>query len=423
MRKSRVVTRKTAVRSWSRREVLAKGAGVASVLALPKLWIPTAWGATTPTTFDYYVSTTGSDSNPGSLAQPWAITSFETASPNFNKMAGKRVGLIAGNYSLANLTQPNDYSLSLVNIPGGSSSGSTYVASCDTSGNYSPRAAKLTWTGAGLVAGIIGSNGVTAPNGYVTIDGLVINGGPLGGNYPDVGHIVNFYAQSYNLFSSAPANMYGIVVQNCEIYGIQQTSSGQNIGGIFIAGCVNALIQNNYIHDINVTSGGSAGSANHCGATLSIGCRGTQYLYNTIANCQNSNGFWAKEGDSSATVAYNYFYNCATGSIAKSQQCSAIAGFDGDSGNPNGGPDNNFVFHHNILDGNGRDIVPLNDPVYGDMNRTAYNNTVYSGSSYAGDFGCDFYCHTDSSSYGPGQTGTCLGFYNNVYVAAPNNGS
>jgi hypothetical protein len=422
MRKLRVVSRETAVRSWSRREILARGAGLASVLALPKLWLPAAWGATAPKTFNYYISTTGKDSNPGTLAQPWAITSFVQGSANSKLMPGKQIGLIAGNYSLANVPQSSNWSSSLVYIPCGTSSASTYVASCDTNGNYSPRLATLTWTGAGLVPGIIGTDG-TSGNGYITIDGLVINGGPLTGNYPDLGHIMQFYAPSYGLFSSASADMYGIVVQNCEIYGISQTSSGQNLGGIAIVGCVGAIIQNNYIHDINVTSGGSAGSANHCGATLSIGSRGTQYLYNTIANCQNSNGFWAKEGDSSATVAYNYLYNVATGSYALAQQCSAIAGFDGDSGNPNGGPDNNFVFHHNVLDSNGRDMVPLNDPVYGDMNRTAYNNTVYTGSGHAGDFGCDFYCLTQNSSNGPGQTGTCLGFYNNIYVAAPNNGS
>ena len=43
---------------------------------------------------------TGNDNNPGTLAQPWALTSFIQGSANNNKMAGKRIGIIAGNYTI-----------------------------------------------------------------------------------------------------------------------------------------------------------------------------------------------------------------------------------------------------------------------------------------------------------------------------------
>ena len=105
MTKSRNKTiEKSEARSWSRREVISTAARVASALAVPQLWLPKAWGATT--TFDYYISTSGKDSNSGTLASPWALTSFEDTNPNNRLMAGKRIGLIAGNYSTAGITPP-----------------------------------------------------------------------------------------------------------------------------------------------------------------------------------------------------------------------------------------------------------------------------------------------------------------------------
>jgi hypothetical protein len=401
-------------RWWSRREVLARGSRLGVLLALPELWIPKAWSQTAP--FDYFISTSGNDSNPGTLAQPWAITSFEIASPNFNKMAGKRIGIMAGNYSLAKQTQPDDWSLSLVNIPGGSASASTYVASCDTNGNYSPRAATLTWTGAQLTPGIIGSNGVTAPSGYVTIDGLVINGGPLGGSGANSasGHLVNFYAPSWAISSAATASMVGIVVQNCEIHGILQTQTGQNLAGLFLAGTVNALIQNNYIHDCNVTAGGNAGNAQHIGACAEIGCSGTQYLYNTIANCPNGNGIWGKEGSSSVTIAYNYFYNCGTGSVAAGQNCGAITAFNGYGGAPNPGPGQRVTIHHNIIDGNASDRNMTQPEA--DVSQLFYNNTIYSTGTFGGQWACELYVTTDNASI----CNAYSNYYNNIYCTSTN---
>jgi hypothetical protein len=49
-------------------------------------------------TFDYYISTTGSDSNPGTLAEPWAITAIESKG---SLLVSKRVGLLSGTYYLA----------------------------------------------------------------------------------------------------------------------------------------------------------------------------------------------------------------------------------------------------------------------------------------------------------------------------------
>jgi hypothetical protein len=59
-----------------------------------------------PLTFDYYVSPTGSDSNAGTLASPWAITSLSLLTANTHNVAnctatsGKRIGFLPGTYYL-----------------------------------------------------------------------------------------------------------------------------------------------------------------------------------------------------------------------------------------------------------------------------------------------------------------------------------
>lgn len=47
--------------------------------------------------FDYYISTTGSDSNDGTEGSPWAITALNTKQTTY---AGKRVGLLDGTYTV-----------------------------------------------------------------------------------------------------------------------------------------------------------------------------------------------------------------------------------------------------------------------------------------------------------------------------------
>src|SRR5262249_44195433 len=151
------------------------------------------------------------------------------------------------------------------------------------------------------------------------------------------------------------------------------------LAGIFLAGTVGAVIKNNYVHDCNVTPGGNAGNAQHIGAMAEIGCTGNQYLYNTIANCPNGTGIWGKEGSSSVTIAYNYFYNIGTGSVAAGMNCGAIVSFNGAGGNPNPGPGQLVTCHHNIFDSNASDRN-MNNPE-ADVSQLFYNNTVYSTSS------------------------------------------
>src|ERR1700721_4657316 len=112
---------KTGANSWSRRDVLSRGAGALCALALPEFVIQKAFGQST-TTFDYYISPTGSDSNPGTQASPWAITSLQDTNSNNARMAGKKVGMIAGTYACSGMqsgSTPNDYHPPVLILPKG----------------------------------------------------------------------------------------------------------------------------------------------------------------------------------------------------------------------------------------------------------------------------------------------------------------
>src|SRR5579863_9641682 len=75
--------------------------------------------------FDFYISPTGSDSNSGTLDQPWAITAINTRRGDY---AGKRVGLLDGTYNVHALCQAApSWSSSALAVNGGSSSTSPTI--------------------------------------------------------------------------------------------------------------------------------------------------------------------------------------------------------------------------------------------------------------------------------------------------------
>ena len=410
MRNSRVrTTSKSGARSWSRREVLARGAGVASVLALPQLWVPKAWGQTA--TFDYYISTSGNDNNAGTLAQPWALTSFIQGSTNNNKMAGKRIGIMAGNYTITSAfpEQANDYIYCKLNLPGGTASSPTYVASCNTSGQYSARAATITWGGAAATTNGLMGNGDSA-GGYITIDGLRINGNGVSATSQGGGHIVQFYGNVTNpnfRSESSSASSPGIVVKNCELWNINPQPGGSYVGGNYAAVAFIAVIapvcQNNLIHDVLYT-GSDANAAQHETGCLEIGCPNSQYLNNTIYNCPS--GIWVKEGSTGTTAAYNYIYNCARTAADIAGLSSAFYGFDGGAGNPNPGPAPiTQLIHHNVIEACGTVHKPtIGSPVATSIAVNVYNNTVYDTNT------------TSTTGWLQSAVGCTNQYYNNIYM-------
>jgi hypothetical protein len=438
MRKSRIgVTPTSARRMWSRREVLARGAGAVSVLALPQLWIPEAWGQTA--TFDYYISTTGSDSNAGTLASPWALTSFIYNSANYNKMAGKRIGLVAGSYQITSAFPESGgasaFSWSRLTIPNGTATSPTYVGSCDTNGNYSARAALITftdttYTNQGFPAtdnSLIGGN----PNDgqkNIVLDGLRVNGNGVAVHTTSgAGRIIQFvgFPSTDTGGSSNSAGYTGIVVQNCEVYNMNPwpTGAGGWPGGnyalISFSSTQNAVLQNCYLHDITL---GSTCSAQHVGASYEISCANTLYKYNTIANCPDCSGFWSKFGSTGSIAQNNYFYNVCTstsgtlsGAGAVGDLCSVLNHWDGTQAQPNTGPSGSNVtqyIHHNIFDGCGRILEGEAGSPFGIAQPTnVYSNTVYDTLSAS----CEGWM-TGSNS------GAQVQFYNNIYMTTNGSG-
>lgn len=352
----------------SRREVLRRGAAIAAVSIVAQSFPRFARAQTASTTFDFYISTTGSDSNPGTLAQPWAITSMQDTSPNWSKWAGKRLGLIAGTYNLGSMqsgshpgTNQNNYAWSILAVPNGTQASPTYVGSSDANGNYSARAAIIV-AGGPTWNGIIGPNQSPSGDFWVTVDGLVINCGGFA-----VDHGFQAYSGTTSIYTSA-GTAKGVVVQNCEIFDIAGTGGGNNWALVFLEGTDGAIIQNNYLHDIT-----NPPQPDHCHGFEEYGSQNTKVIYNTVFNCSGS--IESKAGGSGTEVAYNYIYNSA--------YC-CFEGFDGAEGSPNS-PGAAFLIHHNVCDGNignaGARILfvdinsELRQPV------EFYNNTIYDPSA------------------------------------------
>ena len=367
--------------SWSRRDVLSRGVRMMCVLALPDFVIQKAYSQSA-TTFDFYISSTGSDSNPGTQASPWAITSLRDTNSNNSKMAGKKIGMLSGTYNTSGMqsgSQANDYQHPVLNLPQGTSGSPTVLQSVSGAGSVI-----LDNSTSSTQNPLIGQN----PNlaGYWTIDGLTIKGN---GSTAQAFLVAGRY-NAYSDTSASAAAAFGVTVRNCEIYNLNITGpGGSNYGGMIMQGVNGAMIQNNYIHDIQKPA-----DPDHCHGYEEYGCVGSQIHYNTFANCPGAIDL--KAGVAGADVAYNYFYSCinsAGGAVG------GIVGADGAEGNPNGTAN---VVHHNIFDSCGQvHVCDVNNVV--EQNLYYYNNTIYdtrSGSNVVADL----------------RASATTEFYNNILV-------
>jgi len=277
-------------------------------LALPFARRSLVRGQNADYAFDYFIGPNGSDSNPGTLQQPWAITAINTKHSVYGGL-GKKIGIIAGTYNVQALAAsrgsgPGGYGIWVLDVDGGSAaSGPTVVASCDSNGNYQRGGAVITQkvgstygnpnnnnSSATARAGnpTIGQSPQAPHRGYVTLDGLTLTGNISGG-------------VQFNQVSRS--TMYGVTVKNCEFFDNNGVGSedGDNLCCLSIAVCEAALIQNNYFHDC---VGYSPGSLNHLSAVLQWQSNHVVYEFNTAVNC---GGLYGKEAPQNGnTVRYNY---------------------------------------------------------------------------------------------------------------------
>ena len=217
----------------SRRQfvVAASQFAVASLLTGGSLF-RSAYGASGA--FDYYIAPNGSDSNPGTIGAPWAITAINTKKSLY---AGKRVGLLDGTYNVAAALggySSWSWSQAALDIAGGQSGSPTVVAAVNA--GKAVLDAQATSSNNSDGAAVIGSNTST---GYVTIDGLEIK---------------NCYYQAIRFSgdtSFTGTHVFGIVVKNCFIHNVTNTTKAEaNPCAIQSNNLDGALFQNNRLQDL-----------------------------------------------------------------------------------------------------------------------------------------------------------------------------
>jgi hypothetical protein len=310
-------------------------------------------------TFDYYIGPTGSDSNAGTSASPWAITALNTKRATYS---GKTVGLLDGTYNLhATLNDGAHTSVDVwaLDVDGGTSGAPTIIKAVNA------RLAILTGKTSGSYGNpngtpMLGHSGNTTHRGYVTFDGLKITGMPRDGI-------------RIGIYGVGP-QIAGITIKNCEFTDFSGTAqaAGLNLSTLEFNQCTGHLVQNNYFHD-NV--GYAAGSADHFSSTLQWGSDRGTYEYNTV---ENSGSIYAKElGQYGHTIQYNYIdVSYSTDGIS-----NAIADFSG----YNGSSSTTTSIHHNIMIGSkgwdGRDV--LDNAEYSRDLVRVYNNTIVVKASLA----------------------------------------
>ena len=202
----------------TRRSILLAGTATIVAPLLPR-W---ARAQVVSTEFDYYISPTGSDSNSGTRAAPWAISALGTKA----QISGRRVGLLDGTY-VASSTDAERPGI-LVGF-GGTAGAPTIIEAVN------PRQAIITgYNGSRYVGlqGLIGVNGAS----YVTFRGL---------------RVTNGVCKGFAIWNSS-----NIIVENSEVSNFRlarypgYTAMGDNTEGVRIEGSSDVTIRNCQLFDV-----------------------------------------------------------------------------------------------------------------------------------------------------------------------------
>jgi len=361
----------------TRRTLLKRGGYAVFATALPTL-IRTARAQTA--NFDFYIGPSGSDSNPGTQASPWAITAINSKRATY---AGKSVGLLDGTYNVYALCQAGSFNQPALSVNGGpTSSTPTLIAAVN------PRKAILTAanpSGGGYPTnecGIIGqgqyAQGVANP-GNLIIDGLVITralqygmafylGGPSGGQ------------------GGTEGGPTGLEIRNCEVYDIGGNDN-DNVGGIFFQGYTGAWVHNNKIHSIQPATNGQ--NPDNVAGIYSYYCHANVYEYNSIYDC-NAGVFDKAFTNGGHTLRYNYIECTGTTPQNAIHGCSG-----GNSGDTTKIYNNILKCSANLWDGSLASQLSSQNMLF-------YNNTCIFGSGATG-------------IYYPAGAAAKFTNYNNVY--------
>jgi hypothetical protein len=357
----------------SRREFLGYGSAIVGASILGPLYPRLASAQSAG--FDFYISPTGSDSNPGTLASPWAITAINTKQSAY---AGRRVGLLDGTYACSSLMGNSGFYSPALNIAAGSSSAPTVIQSVN------PRSALLNGGGSKSSnpnsGAIIGSNQAA---GYITIDGLTITN-----NY---GAAVVIGPSGPTSDTANSSKMPGVIVQNCEISNVTLAGgpTGSNVPALVCGDLLAPLISNNKIHDVAANNGDEH---NVCGMQL-WGCANAVIQFNTIYNAVNS--IYIKNlGNRNNSVRFNF---CQRGTTSPGQSGDAIQVDD------IGAAGTDTYFNNNVLYSDAPGAAPCGpdfQPAFA-CRTHFYNNTMYVNATQGT---CQIF------TYGP-----LLSYFNNIF--------
>ena len=234
----------------------------------PSAWARHARGAASQGTSyspSYYISTSGSDSNAGTLGSPWAITALNTKQSTY---AGMTVCVLAGTYDISSL-MGTFHSPALTLNGGPNSSNPTNIISCNGSGVYTPRVAILDVKGAsgfygggnGNLSTMMGvsdqdTGGGPTPTNWsnLTVDGLILENWSLwafqvgsfngnGGPASNV-HLLNLEFTNGNGANST--GLSGVHSAGLELYYYSGTTASRN--GVVVSNC---FFNNNTANSVN----------------------------------------------------------------------------------------------------------------------------------------------------------------------------
>jgi len=349
-------------------------------------------------TFNFYISPTGSDSNPGTLTLPWAVTAVNTKRATY---AGQRVGFLPGNYDVSGLMGTNEAVAALTIAGGTSSANQTYFGSSDASGFYLRGTATLDAKGASGLFG--GGNANASPimaarsgTNFWTIDGLRFTGFSMWA----------FHVGDSPSGGNGPTNW---TIQFCEFTGgsaqNNTVSNGVNLGPIINYSGSSGLVTQNYFHDNLGWTDPLHFSCIYQWGLGNSATVGNIYSFNTVVNSSNFQGKEATQYNTE--IAYNYFDMtlCASGTDVTA---APIFGFMADNG-----LGTLSKFHHNVMLHQGMGIVLYNTNIASTYVRTpahVYNNTFVAVSEHAAGMLIGGYVNT-----GSGGTTHNVSSWNNLF--------
>jgi hypothetical protein len=361
----------------SRRDLIRAGALLLPATAVaPALFTRVSQAATTSSAFNYYISTTGSDSNPGTLTSPWAITAINTKQSTY---AGTRLGILPGTYDVSGLM--GTFHSPALQINGGpNSSTPTYIGTSNSSGQYQVGTATLDSKGSsgfygggnannctviGTATGESGGPGTPANWGNWILDGIQITG-------------FSAWALQVGSYDGTGGPVPNCTLQNATIAnsnGAPHGGAGAHTGPLQLYAYTKCLISNCYFSS-NVNS--SQDSSHFAGITVWGGIGGGSSSGLTVQLCTflttgGIYGIYDEGVISGTTVQQCYFDMSTSGSGTGVQNSTAIQGF----GNTAAGGLAGSVFRNNICKGGQfLDGYYLTAADQWATTATYYNNTI-----------------------------------------------